>query len=312
MSQIKGTFKFFFCILTMAAFYGCAVQDGNIHTAPGAGAATEAVYQPQVPPGITGPEAAKADLDVLLNKGRKWGIHLGSGRYFSDVDVTLYANISHLIELTKGSTGLTARAYFANKRLDYMTFKSAPVLDDRIEVAPRIPFFYDDLSEYTIAVTRYTGTGYDYAVHFGNRLSFLFDYLEDARQFADDLLVIQQSLGREREERQALFESKAAAYRALTVKPPVSEEQRKYIVQANAMSQRKKYAEAIGLYRKAVDLDPVSYPGAYFNMALLSAQIQRYSQAITYMRQYLMLEPDAKDARSAQDKIYEWELLFQK
>jgi len=310
MSQIKGTFKFFFCILTMAAFYGCAVQDGNIHTAPGAGAAIGAVYQPQVPPGITGPEAAKADLDVLLNKGRKWGIHLGSGRYYSEVDVTLYANISHLTELTKGSTGLTARAYDANKRLDYMTFKSAPVLDDRIEVAPRMPFFYDDLSEYTIAVTRYTGRGYDYAVPFGNRLSFLFDFLADAQRFANDLLVIQQSLGKEHEERQARFEARVAEYRAMAVKPEVSEEQRKYIVQANALSQRKEYSEAIDLYQKAVDLDPVSYPAAYFNMALLSGQLRRYKSAITYMKQYLMLVPNAKDARSAQDKIYEWELLM--
>jgi hypothetical protein len=28
------------------------------------------------------------------------------------------------------------------------------------------------------------------------------------------------------------------------------------------------------------------------------------------MKQYLTLEPDAKDARSAQDKIYEWELMM--
>lgn len=30
------------------------------------------------------------------------------------------------------------------------------------------------------------------------------------------------------------------------------------------------------------------------------------------MKQYLLLEPEAKDARSAQDKIYEWELMIQK
>lgn len=60
---------------------------------------------------------------------------------------------------------------------------------------------------------------------------------------------------------------------------------------------------------KAVAVDPVSYPPAYFNLALLSAQIQQYQKAISYMKQYLTLVPDAKDARSAQDKIYEWELL---
>jgi hypothetical protein len=47
-------------------------------------------------------------------------------------------------------------------------------------------------------------------------------------------------------------------------------------------------------------------------MALLSAQMKRFNSAISYMKQYLMLVPDAKDARSAQDKIYEWELLMNK
>ncbi len=47
-------------------------------------------------------------------------------------------------------------------------------------------------------------------------------------------------------------------------------------------------------------------------MALLSAQMKWFNSAIPYMKQYLMLVPDAKDARKAQDKIYEWEFLAQK
>jgi len=47
-------------------------------------------------------------------------------------------------------------------------------------------------------------------------------------------------------------------------------------------------------------------------MALLSAQLGRYRQAIAHMNQYLLLEPEARDARSAQDKIYEWEALLGK
>ena len=122
--------------------------------------------------------------------------------------------------------------------------------------------------------------------------------------------VIQQNLNKYQDERLALFESKAAQYRALKVKPPVSEEQRKFIVQANAMSQQKEYGRAIDFYLKAIELDPVSYPAAYFNLALLSAQMHRFKSAIAYMKQYLLLEPEAKDARSAQDKIYEWELMI--
>ena len=47
-------------------------------------------------------------------------------------------------------------------------------------------------------------------------------------------------------------------------------------------------------------------------MALLSAQMQRFKPAIAYMKQYLLLAPDAKDARGGQDKIYEWELMAPK
>ena len=83
-------------------------------------------------------------------------------------------------------------------------------------------------------------------------------------------------------------------------------------MQANALNERKNYAGAIDLYTKTIEIDPVSYPEAYFNLALLSAQMQRFKPAIDYMKQYLLLEPGAKDARSGQDKIYEWELMLDK
>ena len=109
-----------------------------------------------------------------------------------------------------------------------------------------------------------------------------------------------------------LFEPIAAQYRALKVKPPVSEEQRKYIVQANALNQQKMYEKAIELYNKAIELDQTAYPAAYSNLALLSAQIHKFNTAIYYMKKYLLLEPEATDARAAQDKIYEWEIMTQK
>ena len=56
--------------------------------------------------------------------------------------------------------------------------------------------------------------------------------------------------------------------------------------------------------------DPTSYPGAYFNLALRAAQENLPGTAIFRMKQYLMLVPDAKDARSAQDRIFEWEIMM--
>ena len=104
-----------------------------------------------------------------------------------------------------------------------------------------------------------------------------------------------------------LFEKNAAEYRALKVKPPVSEEQRKFIVQANGFNEKKMYNEAISLYEQAIAVDQTAYPAAYSNLALLSAQVKDYDSAIYHMKKYLLLVPDAADARGAQDKIYEWE-----
>jgi tetratricopeptide (TPR) repeat protein len=105
------------------------------------------------------------------------------------------------------------------------------------------------------------------------------------------------------------FKPVAEQYRALKVKSPVSEEQRKYIVQANMMNKNKDYEKAVDLYNKALELNQTAYPEGYSNLALLSAQINNFDGAIFYMKEYLLLEPEASDARSAQDKIYEWEAM---
>lgn len=88
----------------------------------------------------------------------------------------------------------------------------------------------------------------------------------------------------------------------------ITEEQRKYIVQANAANDAKDYKSALLLYRKALDVNKFSYPEAYFNMALILSYLEHYYQATYAMQAYLILAPNAEDARKAQDKIYEWEL----
>ncbi|MEW5774183.1 MAG: hypothetical protein AB1916_11745 [Thermodesulfobacteriota bacterium] len=105
----------------------------------------------------------------------------------------------------------------------------------------------------------------------------------------------------------AAFQPVADRYRAMPAKPQVSEAQRKFIVQANSMTQQKEFAKAMALYRKALDVDPLSFPAAYYNMALIASQQGNIYGAILNMRKYLLLVPDAEDARTAQDKIYEWQ-----
>jgi len=88
----------------------------------------------------------------------------------------------------------------------------------------------------------------------------------------------------------------------------ISEEQRKYIVQANAANEKKDYENALMLFSEATKINPYSYPAAYFNMALIHGILGNYYQAVYAMKQYLVIVPEAEDARKAQDKIYEWEL----
>jgi tetratricopeptide (TPR) repeat protein len=129
--------------------------------------------------------------------------------------------------------------------------------------------------------------------------------LDFAKRFADDLVYLQNI-------RQLAdkidFDSIAAGYRRLSVKPAITEEARRYIVQANAMTQAKNYKKAIEYYNEAIKVNPAT-PMVYNNQALLYAMLGQYREAISCMKKYLALEPEAEDARAVQDKIYEYEAM---
>ena len=156
----------------------------------------------------------------------------------------------------------------------------------------------------------------EFLVQFKDRVNFgLFKELESAKQLADVLYTIQNILYKKpNEERMkkmeiemVQFDSLVQKYRSMEVKPLMNEEQRKLIVQANFQLSQKQFQKAIDLYEKALAVNPITYPAAYSNMALIEAQLANYPKAIEYMKKYLMLDPDASDARASQDKIYEWE-----
>lgn len=155
-----------------------------------------------------------------------------------------------------------------------------------------------------------------FLVQFKDRVNFgIFDELESAKQLADVLYTIQNILYKKSNEEiikkieseRVKFDSLVQKYRSIEVKPLMTEEQRKLIVQANFQLRQKQFQKAIDSYEKALAVNPIAYPAAYSNMALIEAQLANYPKAIEYMKKYLMLEPDASDARASQDKIYEWE-----
>ncbi len=321
MSRMKTLLGFTLYVSIMAALPGCAPM-GSGGSQPKDVIPAGYTYHPKPRPEIVSPEAAKKDLATLLASSKNPGI-----KYHGQPGLNNEANKEALEAFIRGKSGPIAFWYDPQNELLFMAFSGSSALEDRIEVHPRILFFYADLLDQPIVVIKTTefpahglhvvgksleGIVRPYKIHFPGLISFVFEDLPDAQRFADDLFVIQQALQKKHDERLALFQAKASQYRGMKVKPPVSEEQRKYIVQANALNQQRDYAGAIDLYSKTIELDPVSYPGAYFNLALLSAQMQRFKPAIAYMKQYLLLAPDAKDARGGQDKIYEWEMMLQK
>jgi len=196
--------------------------------------------------------------------------------------------------------------------------KGTLVFDDRIEFRrlnrENIIVYFSDIIDYQITIN-FDAINKRDNVYFGNLIIFI-NGKGSNRRFYDDLIIIQKQLKNQLIEKQKsqliLFEPIVEQYRYLKIKPKISEEQRKYIIQANGFNDQKMYDKAIELYLKAIEVDQTAYPAAYSNLALLSAQTKRFNDAIFYMKKYLMLEPEASDARSAQDKIYLWEAQITK
>jgi tetratricopeptide (TPR) repeat protein len=151
---------------------------------------------------------------------------------------------------------------------------------------------------YRITIDFADGTG----VHIGSVDKELMCHLADEFYF-----IKKQTITESNNTELARFSSVIAKYKELVTKPPISEEQRKYIVQANAAAQKKDYNQAIAYYQQLLQVSETSYPEAYFNLALLYGQEILFDYAVLNMKKYLLLKPDATDARAAQDKIYEWE-----
>lgn len=105
----------------------------------------------------------------------------------------------------------------------------------------------------------------------------------------------------------AVIKTVAETMRKLPNRPELPEDARRYGVQATTAAERKSYDEAIALLSNSLEAAPWWAEG-HFNRALLLANQNRYQEAVTSMKQFLVLAPNAPDARAAQDKIYEWEL----
>ena len=264
-------------------------------------------------------------FSAVANAQTKWKTEKHAPTYFPDKKMgEIRTNLANILE--KETAWI-----FDEKTNKYGFPKDFLILEDRFEFTfkknQKIIINFSDLCKDTIEISGLfmsDNNGPYYLIRYVLYLGKLtFSYKKDyksAMQIADDLFfiqkrqqIIQQQLNVKRYDSLInVFKPIAAQYNALKVKPPISEEQRKYIVQANAFNEQKEYEKAIEKYAKAIEFDPTSYPAAYSNLALLSAQIHMFDAAIYYMKKYLMLVPEAEDARRCQDKIYQWEIMIQK
>lgn len=101
----------------------------------------------------------------------------------------------------------------------------------------------------------------------------------------------------------------ASAIQAALASPADTEGLRRVQVQAEAALNGNRTIEAARLFRDALRTQP-RWADGHYNLALVYGALELYPEAITELRRYLHLSPNAPDARAVQDQIYQWEALL--
>jgi tetratricopeptide (TPR) repeat protein len=93
---------------------------------------------------------------------------------------------------------------------------------------------------------------------------------------------------------------------SVTLAGTVSEEARRFMVQGVAAVEMAKspadYEDAISKFEKAKSLAP-DWPYVYYNLGLVQEKAGKYGDAVTTLKQYLRLTPNAKDAAMVRNLI---------
>ncbi len=106
------------------------------------------------------------------------------------------------------------------------------------------------------------------------------------------------------------FEQMAAIHRSFLNKPYITEDIRKYIVQAESYAKLYNYEKAIELNYQLIATHPTAYPNVYYNIAILLAETNSIHSAIYNMKKYLLLETDTNALQSGKSKIDVWEIML--
>lgn len=113
------------------------------------------------------------------------------------------------------------------------------------------------------------------------------------------------------DEADASFTASLADYqKKIAANYAIPEEANRYKVQAESAVRDREFDDAADLYAKALEIAPWWAKG-HFNRALILVEIGEFATAIKELKRYLLLVPDAPDARAVQDRIYELERKIQ-
>jgi hypothetical protein len=102
------------------------------------------------------------------------------------------------------------------------------------------------------------------------------------------------------------FQKRAAAWRALPVRPPLAGEVRKQQLLAEHDVNEKQFEAAAAAYYAGTQIDPM-WPEGHFNAAAIYGELKDYDDAVWHMRCYLELMPNAPDAQDARDQMLLWQ-----
>jgi len=150
-------------------------------------------------------------------------------------------------------------------------------------------------------------TGLEVVCYENNLLRVLETQGEDTYMSYIQAAVDKAVVDRKRRADDEAFNKSIQDAQAGKVPSELPENVRKLAVQAKYLVDQKQFKEAADLYGQALDAAPW-WPQGHFDQALILSKVNRYDDAISEMKRYLKLSPNAPDARQVQDKIYQWEI----
>jgi hypothetical protein len=131
--------------------------------------------------------------------------------------------------------------------------------------------------------------------------------VELGKQLVDALAELQRTVDAPPSpEEQARFADVAQAYRAAHPKPLRPEALVRFQVQAEGAVRDKDFAEAEDYFAQGLQIAPW-WPDGHYNRAVVLAETGDYAPATVEMQRYLLLAPEASNAREAQNMIYDWQ-----